>query len=122
MSKSILPALIAWNISTRPLWLVRCGSSPLTMRMLYSHWATGTPVGAVGGSATLPYAADRDAPLNNEGVEFAKVLGMFVRSRYRVWEDSVRAVEGDDAIRTRGFRLSDGAIAPPGLCKVVDHS
>eukprot|EP00298_Acanthocystis_sp_HF-20_P008958 c18014_g1_i3.p1 GENE.c18014_g1_i3~~c18014_g1_i3.p1 ORF type:complete len:321 (+),score=99.57 c18014_g1_i3:55-1017(+) len=69
VSKSIVPALMAWHIGTRPIWLARCG----------------TPVGAVGGSEIFPFIAPKDAPLSEEGLMFAQLLGEFVNSRCKTW-------------------------------------
>eukprot|EP00300_Choanocystis_sp_HF-7_P006962 c15005_g1_i2.p1 GENE.c15005_g1_i2~~c15005_g1_i2.p1 ORF type:complete len:246 (+),score=51.35 c15005_g1_i2:1030-1767(+) len=82
---------MAWNISTRPIFLVRCG----------------TPVGAIGGSASSPFNVDKNAPLSEEGVAFSMAVGSFIRKRCAQWSN-------DDDVR-----LSDGTLASGSMCKVM---
>jgi len=102
VNKSVIPALMAWNISTRPIWLVRCGS----------------PTGASGGSSSAPFCVDRNAPLSQEGIEFSEHLGTFVRCGARKWHDT-RMAAAPASMEQELARLSDGRSANGVQVKVM---
>eukprot|EP00301_Raphidiophrys_heterophryoidea_P003476 c11570_g2_i1.p1 GENE.c11570_g2_i1~~c11570_g2_i1.p1 ORF type:complete len:524 (+),score=105.48 c11570_g2_i1:181-1752(+) len=102
VNKSVIPALMAWNISTRPIWLVRCAS----------------PVGAIGGSSVTPFCVDRNAPLSPEGRAFAQELGDFVRKGVNQWHTH-RVASAPASVEKELARLSDGRSAKGIQVKVM---
>eukprot|EP00300_Choanocystis_sp_HF-7_P012235 c17802_g1_i1.p1 GENE.c17802_g1_i1~~c17802_g1_i1.p1 ORF type:complete len:460 (+),score=77.66 c17802_g1_i1:505-1884(+) len=77
LNKSILSALVAWNLTTRPIWLVRCGLAE----------------GVGPTSDTVAYRVQKNSFLANQGKRFAELLAAFIERKCRDWYCEAQANE-----------------------------
>ena len=88
MSKSIIPCLMAWNIGTRPIWLVRAGTTTNETSRAYGKTANR-------------------AKLNEQGIAFRSRLAGFIKDRSeKFWSEQLGT--HSLAIRRGGGVISEG--------------